>query len=174
MAAKNIAVYRVLKLTGILLLFLLMLASFSVYISPHFGWRVDELRSGSMSPRLNTGDLVVTRPIEAPAIAVGDIIVFHAPPDMANAFICHRVIEIHKNSPLSFVTKGDAVEKPDPFVTSAQDVVGIVSFSISRLGHVVTTLQTLPGLLVSLVIPGLLIIWICLKSISRSLAVKAQ
>ena len=149
-----------------------MVAGVTVYLLPRFGWRADGLRSGSMAPQLKTGDLVVTRLVAPEVIAVGDIITFHSPPGMAESLISHRVIGIQQNSPLSFKTKGDANASADPFITPGRDVVSRVSFHFPLLGWTVIFLKTVPGLIVALVVPGLIIIGACLKGIRYELVKK--
>lgn len=173
MAPKKTVIYRTLNIAGIALASLLVLASFSVYISPHFGWRVDGLRSGSMAPQLNTGDMVVTRPVLPEAVKVGDIIIFHSV-DKRDYLLSHRVISIERNSPLSFRTKGDANETADPFVVPAGNLVGELAFHAPLLGYGVLFLQTKSGLMASLVIPGVIILAACLKSLRDELAGKTK
>ncbi len=171
MATKKARIRGLLNIISLPPLCLLMLAGLSVYLSPHLGWRVDGLRSGSMAPQLMVGDLVVTRPVEPEAVAVGDIITFHHR-GPADSLISHRVIGIQENSPLAFQTKGDANETPDPFITPARELVGRVAFHFPFLGYAVLSLNTVLGLLVALVVPGLVIIGLCLKSLRYELARK--
>lgn len=173
MADKKSLFYRSLNIAGIVLLSLLVLASFAVYISPRLGWRVDGLRSGSMAPVLNTGDMVVTCPVSPEAVEVGDIIIFRSV-DKRDNMISHRVVGIEMNSPLSFRTKGDANENPDPFVVPAANLVGELAFHAPLLGYGVLFLQTPLGLMASLVIPGVVIIAACLKSLRSELAAKKK
>jgi signal peptidase I len=168
--AKKSGIGRALKITGILLLCLLMLSGASIYFLPHFGWRVDDLRSGSMEPQLMVGDLIFTRPVVTSKIAIGDIIMFHSPPGTAVSIISHRVVGIRENSLLSFQTKGDGNAAADSFTVPARDVVGQFASRIPHFGFIVIFLKTLPGLLVSMIAPGLVIIWLCLKNIRDELA----
>lgn len=173
MLTKKSRIYRSLTITGIVMLSLLMIASLSVYLLPHFGWRVDGLRSGSMEPQLKAGDLVVTRPVKPEAVAVGDIITFHYSGEV-ESLVSHRVIGIQEKSPLSFKTKGDANDSPDPFITPARELVGRVSFHFPLLGYAVLSLKTASGLLIALVMPGLVITRACLSSIHRELVKKKR
>ncbi|MBM2825616.1 MAG: hypothetical protein HW402_1280 [Dehalococcoidales bacterium] len=173
MVIKKSGICRLLNTLSIILLCLLMLAGFSVYLLPHFGWRIDGLRSGSMAPQLKTGDLVATHLLEPQAVAVGDIITFHLD-GRDDRLVSHRVIGIQGNSPLSFQTKGDANDTPDPFITPARDLVGRVSFHFPLLGYAIIPLKTVSGLLVALVVPGLIIIWVCLSSIRHELVKKKR
>ncbi|MDD5082139.1 MAG: signal peptidase I, partial [Dehalococcoidales bacterium] len=121
-----------------------------------------------MEPQLMTGDMVVTGPVDPQAVVVGDIITFHHSGEV-ESLISHRVMAIEPVSPPVFITKGDANEAADPFTTPARDVVGRISFHCPRLGNAVLFLKTVPGLMASLVIPGVVIIGICLNSIHGEL-----
>ncbi len=154
---------------GILLAILLMTAALLTYIGPHLGWRVDVLCSGSMEPQLKVGDLVVTRPVEPEAIVMGDIITFY-PTDIHENLLTHRVIDIEKNSPLSFKTKGDASDIADPFTVPARNLVGRICFRTPYLGYVARFLKTPTGFTFGLVLPGLAIVVMCIVNIQRTLA----
>jgi len=142
---------------GFALLILLVAVTALSYLAPHFGWRVDAVLSGSMEPELKTGAVVITRPVEPEAIAVGDIITFH-PTTVGENLISHRVIGIEEHSPLYFQTKGDTNDDPDPFIVPAQNVVGKICFHVPFLGYATQFLKTPGGFLFALVIPGLIII----------------
>lgn len=77
-------------------------------------YRVSPVLSGSMGRSAPTGSLVVTEPVAAARIAVGDVIVF-TPPGEGEAARVHRVIEITGHDPLVVVTKGDANASADPW-----------------------------------------------------------
>jgi signal peptidase I len=173
MAHNKAAIHRFLNITVLTLLFLLMFTSSAIYLAPHLGWRVDGLRSGSMAPYMNTGDMVVTRPVSAETVQVNDVIIFRSP-DKQQYMISHRVIGIETSPLLAFHTKGDANASPDPFTVPAGDLVGKLAFHIPRLGYGVLFLQTQSGLFVSLVIPGMcLVVW-CLKSLRSELAARGK
>jgi signal peptidase len=171
MARNLTAIVRWLNLAGIMLLSLLLLSGFIVYMAPHIGWRVDGLRSGSMVPQLNVGDVVVTRPVPSNTVAIGDIIIFHSV-DKNKTMISHRVIGIETQPSLAFKTKGDANANADPFMVPAANLIGVLAFHAPFLGYAVLYLQTTSGLLVSLIIPGIIIIVLCLKSLRNELAGK--
>ncbi|MDO8578832.1 MAG: signal peptidase I [Dehalococcoidales bacterium] len=173
MGRNKSAVFRVLKITGVSLMFLLMLSAFAIYMTPHFGWRVDGLRSGSMAPQLNTGDMVITRPAAVETVKINDIIIFRSL-DKRQNLISHRVIGIETNPSLAFQTKGDANESPDPFTVPAGNLVGELAFHVPLLGYAVLFLQTTSGLFVFLVFPGIFIALWCLKSLAYELAGKIK
>ena len=150
---------------GLAVIILLMTASVLTFLAPRFGWEVDTVFSGSMEPQLKTGSVALTRPVEAEDIKVGDIITFHSPLD--EKLISHRVIAVEHSSSLNFRTKGDANEDADPFVVPAQSVVGKICFHIPYFGYAAQFIKTPLGLLLTLCLPGLVIIVMEMVSICR-------
>jgi len=162
---------KIAAISGFSLLVLVMvLVSFN-YIGPHLGWHVDELGSGSMVPCLKTGSLVVTRPVDPGEIEVGDIITFNA---VAGAHtVIHRVIEIRTQSQTSFITKGDANLVADSSPVKAENVLGTICLHIPGWGSVVDFLDTTPGFIFCLVVPGLIILLVFARSIWKGAAPKS-
>ncbi len=160
--------YRILNGIGIALLLLLMAGGVFIYMAPHFGWRVETVRSSSMSPEIDRGTLVVARPVESEAIAVGDIIIFR-PASVGENLICHRVIGIERNSPLQFRTKGDAQGIPDAFLVPERNVVGRVIYHAHILGYALLFSKTPVGFVLTLVIPGIVVTAMCLRNIWEEL-----
>jgi signal peptidase I len=116
--------------------------------SPMVGIRFDTVLSGSMSPALDTGDMVVVTSVAPTELKVGDIIVFNSP--IANGLVCHRIIDVKQDSELVFQTKGDNNEDPDPFLVPSVNVVGKVQVDIPSMGYVVQYLRGPFGLLLIL------------------------
>jgi signal peptidase len=152
---------------GLAVIILLMAAAVLTFLAPHFGWRVDTVFSGSMEPELKVGGVVVTRPVEAEDIKVGDIITFHSP--LNEELISHRVIAVEDESLFHFQTKGDVNEDADPFVVPAQNVVGKVCLHIPYFGYVTQFVKTPLGLLLTLCLPGLVIVAVEMRNIWRVL-----
>jgi signal peptidase len=156
---------KIIKYFGFVLVGLLMTAAALTFLAPRFGWRVDVVFSGSMEPQLKVGSLLITRPMESKDIKVGDTITFYSP--LRNGMISHRVITAESDTLPYFRTKGDANEDPDPFIVPVQNVAGKVCFRIPYLGYAAQFLRTLPGMLLTLVIPGLIIIAMEIRNIWR-------
>jgi signal peptidase I len=73
--------------------------------------------SASMSPTINTGDMVVLQRLSRPA-RVGDIAVINVPDDARSRYgyppvVIHRIVRISADGTVT--TKGDARKDPDPF-----------------------------------------------------------
>jgi len=148
---------------GFALIVLLMIIALFTFLAPHFGWRVDAVLSGSMEPELTVGGIVITRPVQANEIQVGDIITFYAPQNQK--LTSHRVIESVDSSSFYFLTKGDANEDPDPALIPYVNIVGRVCFHFPYLGYINQSARSFPGFLLTLCLPGLIIIIIELRNI---------
>jgi signal peptidase len=145
-----------------LIVLLLAVASF-ILLAPRFGWRVDAVLSGSMEPELGVGSIAVTRPATAQEIQPGDIISFYSP--LNGELTSHRVIAKEGESFYFFRTKGDANQTADPFIVQATNLVGKVSFHVPCLGYVTQFVKTRWGMLLTLFIPGFIIIAIEIRNI---------
>lgn len=159
---------------GVALIILLMATAAFTFLAPRFGWSVDTVYSGSMEPQLKVGGVVVTRPLAAGEIGVGDIITFHSP--LNDELTSHRVIAVgdgvvaaEDGSPVQFQTKGDANDHADPFVVPAQNLVGEVCFHMPYLGYAAQFIRSPLGLMLTLCLPGLAIIVMEIVRICRAL-----
>jgi len=152
---------------GFAVIILLMTVAVLTFLAPHFGWRADAVFSGSMEPQLKVGGVVITRPAEASEIKAGDTITFYSP--LGEKLTSHRVIAVEDGSSFYFRTKGDANEEADPFILSAQNVVGKVCFHIPYFGYATQFVKTPLGLLLALCLPGLIIIAMEMRNIWRVL-----
>jgi signal peptidase len=142
MAIKRIKAKRITYgILAVIIGFVILLA-----ISPITGLRFDAILSGSMSPSMKVGDLVVVAPQSPDDLKVGDVIVFQSP--IGNGLICHRIIAItQEDGSLVFHTKGDNNEDPDPFTLQSNSIVGKVQVCIPAMGYVVQWLRGPFGLL---------------------------
>jgi len=152
---------------GFAVIILFMTAAVLTFLAPRFGWSVDTVFSGSMEPHLKVGGVVITRPIEAEDIKVGDTITFYSP--VSEKLTSHRVVAVEDGSPLQFRTKGDANEDADPFIMPAQSVLGKVWLHFPYFGYVTQFVKTPLGFLLTLCLPGLIIIGMETRNIWRVL-----
>ena len=112
--------------------------------------------SGSMSPSINAGDLILVSKVEAEDIKEGDIITFKN----GKNYVTHRVMNVIRgeDGKLRFKTKGDANEEWDHEVVKAEDLVGKVIFVIPKLGYLINFIRTPLGYILFILLPGTLII----------------
>jgi signal peptidase len=91
------------------------------HLAPVGGYGVFAVRSGSMNPALEVGDLVVTRLVDPSEIEAGDVITVATG---GRAILTHRVVAVQAtdDGPV-FTTRGDANATPDPPAPISSTVV---------------------------------------------------
>lgn len=101
-----------------------------------FSWWIAVVGSGSMTPTINVGDMViidkgVTKDFDK--LKKGDVLVFK----MKKKIYVHRIMEIEKkDKDYAITTKGDRKGNAvDAWTVSKKDVVGKVKFKIPCLGY---------------------------------------
>ena len=97
--------------------------------------------SGSMSPALSPGDVVVVRtdPVPGDRVEVGEVITFT--PRSGTTAVTHRVVDIRSDAAggVSYVTKGDANRDADAGTVTDREIVGQVE-SVLPSGHLLTAM----------------------------------
>lgn len=112
---------RLLLAAATTILFTLAIAAFlAIAVGPRiFGYHTLTMLTGSMAPLINPGDVVVTMPVPASEIKVGDIITYHIPVEDQRVET-HRVTDLSTNTDGSIIvqTKGDANDGVDPWLAT--------------------------------------------------------
>jgi signal peptidase len=100
-----------------------------------FGGKALIEMSGSMSPTLEPGDIVVSRSISPLDAGVGDIVTFRDP-TRDGRLISHRIRTIHvAGKRVSFATRGDANTTFERWSVDSSGRIGRVSYRIPKLGY---------------------------------------
>jgi signal peptidase len=110
------------------------------------------IRTGSMSPVMEPGDLLISRDVDPRTVRRGDVITFRVP-SADNTLVTHRVTKVDKEGN-SFTTKGDANDTVDPFTTKSKDVLGSRWFSIPKVGRIMVFLSSGLGTMLLIGIPA--------------------
>ncbi|MFH1366447.1 MAG: signal peptidase I [Patescibacteria group bacterium] len=118
------------------------------------GLKVLDVKTGSMSPTIKTGSLIFSWP--AKTYKVSDIIVFHW--GNTRELVTHRIVGVNPNNQNYFQTKGDANQIPDMGLVSSGQIIGKIFLTFPFLGFAISFIQTLPGLIIFIVLPSLMII----------------
>jgi len=109
-----------------------------------FGHPVMIVLSGSMTPVIRTGDLVIDNPLtktQVENLHVGQIISFRDSPG-SQIIITHRIVGVERSGgSVSYITKGDANNAADASPRPASDVIGLFSTVIPRGGYVLNALH---------------------------------
>jgi signal peptidase len=154
----------------VLLLSLSITLSIASHRSPDgqytvLGHPVMSVLSGSMTPAIRTGDLVIDEPVSAAQAAhlhVGQIITFSSPTDR-DVFFTHRIVGIHHSgTSVSYVTKGDANNAPDAVAVPSASIVGLYSHKIPYGGYILNALH-------KPIVLALLVLSLLLGLLARSL-----
>jgi signal peptidase len=112
--------------------------------------------SGSMTPGIPVGSVVMVRPVDPGALRVGDVATYQAEPNKP-VYITHRIVAIgSSNAQTVFTFKGDANRGPDVDPVVAGQIRGKVWFHVPWLGRIRDDLKTRAGitLLLALLLAG--------------------
>lgn len=114
----------------------------------------------SMYPDIKSGDIIICKEADAESIVVGDDISFFDPAGNGSSIVTHRVIEIiQENGNISFRTKGINNNTEDRVVVPADKLVGkYTGVRIALAGNIALFMQTVPGLIVCVVVPIVLLV----------------
>lgn len=125
-----------------------------------FNHRIFTVVSGSMAPKYNIGDVLISKDVEPSEIKVGDAVSYlGSSGSFKGKVITHEVIDIEKDADgkLVFHTKGLANLIEDPIVYENQ-VYGIVTRKAIILSFVYKIVGTKFGLFLFVVVPMLYIV----------------
>ena len=152
---------RVLDLALVLLVAAALAGVFFGRILPMLGPTTLVVRGPSMAPAIPIGALLVTTPVEAAALAVGDVVSIRVGPELV--VFTHRIVRVvPRQGEIWIETKGDANDTSDPALIPASSVVGRVSLTVPVLGYLVVLLSSLSGVLLLIGLVGMLLLgaWI--------------
>jgi signal peptidase len=161
-------------------LILLILASTALAISARrskdalpsvAGRKVLTVLSGSMTPAIRTGDVIVVKPVlPGERAKEGDVITFRAKED-GSMLITHRVVGLIQveGKTVAYVTKGDNNQSQDLTPVPVDRVIGLYQWRIPFFGYVSNFIRKPFGILLFVIVPGLLFIGGELKKLWRAL-----
>jgi signal peptidase len=148
-------VKKIVNVTVLTILVIILGVMGFFYFMP--GYNMLMVRSGSMVPYLNVGDMIITGPVDGPIhgkIEPGTVVTY----EYNNELITHRVASMEGSN---LTTKGDAVENADPWDVTMSDVRGVFLFKLPSVGYVTSFIQTKTGWFLTIIIPGaLLTLWL--------------
>ncbi len=104
------------------------------FTSGYFQYRSVAIASGSMSPNINKGDIVIIEKIgdDLSQLKQGDVIAYQ----YNNVIVVHRLIKILKeNNHYYFYTKGDFNLDIDNYVIEEDMIIGVVKLKIPYIGY---------------------------------------
>jgi signal peptidase I len=126
-----------------------------------WGWMPTTVSSDSMAPRIRTGDVVISIPVEPDAVKAGQVLLVNNP-DHAGQLRLHRMVGL--NAAGELITKGDANSADDSTPVARSAVRGVAFLRVPfvglpgfwlREGNVMALVATAGGLTALLALSGL-------------------
>lgn len=164
---------KALKITGnvltvavaILVVIMTVLTVFSMVFNRDgtasvFGVQAYVVQSDSMTPEFAAGDVIFSEEVNPEELVAGDIITFISRDSASYGQTithCIRKVTTH-NGELAFITYGIATGVDDGTPAAASDVLGRYAFRIAGLGSFFEFLKSVPGYIVCILLPFLVII----------------
>lgn len=109
--------------------------------------------TGSMEPTIPVGSIAIIRTV--PRYNVGDVIAFNRD----NKTIIHRIVDtIQTENGLEYITEGDNNNGKDGTPVRQKDVIGKGLIQITAIGKMLNYLRTLPGFLLVIMLPALVLV----------------
>lgn len=130
-----------------------------------FGFKPFAVLSPSMTPKYEVGDLVYALPTAPEEIETGDVLTFVA--NAEGTVVTHRVAEADREN-RCFYTKGDANDSRDGNPVAYENVVGVVKFSLPKMGYVSSYLSGTSGQYAAIAAVLVLLLLIILPELFRS------
>lgn len=171
---------KALKITGnvltvavaILVVIMTVLTVFSMVFNRDgtasvFGVQAYVVQSDSMTPEFAAGDVIFSEEVNPEELVAGDIITFISRDSASYGQTithCIREVTTH-NGKLVFITYGIATGVDDGTPAAASDVLGRYTFRIAGLGSFFEFLKSVPGYIVCILLPFLVIIGLQIANI---------
>ena len=108
----------------------LFLATWAVLPAFIPGWQSVVITSGSMSPSIRTGDVVVVTPSDGQGLSPGSVVVISDP--AVSGLVTHRIVSVNPDG--SYGTRGDANAQPDSTALRPDQVVGVGRLRVPFIG----------------------------------------
>lgn len=147
----------------------LILVPFGLFLFPQFlGFSESYIvRSDSMTPDINPGDVIFVNSADPSEISTGDVISFRE--NGEGVVITHRVSEVQRFAEeTQFKTRGDSNPDADPEWVADYQVIGKVGLTIPNLGRVVEVANVGMGRMAIIIIPSILLVLNELRNIMKS------
>ena len=134
------------------------------------GFGVYTVATGSMVPKYEVKDLILTRKVDASKIEVGDDVVYIGEKEsVAGKLITHRVIsKRNENGKYYFYTQGIANGLSDPEISESQ-ILGVVSRKLYLLSFCSHIINNSYGFMFIIFIPFVVFMFFEAKSIYREI-----
>ena len=121
-----------------------------------FGYSPMSVLSGSMSPMLEPGDMIIIKKPPIEEIEIGEVITYRVG---ADTFVTHRVVDIiTTDNQIKFQTQGDANNTIDQTLIEPENMVGSFVLRIPNGGYIASFIRSPLGIILSILLPIALLI----------------
>lgn len=137
-----------------------------LHFSPHYD--IGLVRSESMKPAINMGDMVITGPPGGSLsgeVKPGTVVIYQRVEEL----VIHRVLSVDGDT---LVTKGDAVEDTDPWSVNLSEVKGVYLFKIPYAGYLANFARTKLGWF--LILPATALVALLVRDIFKGLRRRSE
>lgn len=115
--------------------------------------------SDSMTPAIDSGDVVVTRDVPETAIETGDVVTVTDGSGGQEGYVTHRVVDIIEEDGDRYLQlQGDANDQPDEGLVPVEYVQGTLHQHIPLVGYLLLFARSTLGLAVLVILPGLALV----------------
>lgn len=158
---KTIVFYIVVAFISLFLVFEIFIPKQTIKI---FGFKPYNVLTTSMVPVLNVNDLIIDKNFKLEDLQENDIITFYADIDYngEKEIVTHYIYSINKDSSGNYIIRTNRYHEDgqlanvDPWILSADDVLGLYSFKIPLLGAVSNFLRSPFGIATIIVNAGII------------------
>ncbi len=126
------------------------------------GFKILTVITGSMTPAINPGDLIVVVDADIKKLEVGDVITYIPDRYQNKVFVTHRIVNISEDRS-EITTRGDANNVDDPPITP-DHIEGKKILVIPFMGRVFEFLSTTAGLLVLAIV---FVVYVVLEAVVK-------
>lgn len=164
------AIYNILYMLLVILVVIILIAVILQRASKNTlslgGFRIFNIITGSMIPKYEVGDVLISKTIKPEDIKVGDdIVYFGTEDDFAGKIVTHQVIDIEKqDGKYVFHTKGLANTAEDPLVKEEQ-ISGKIIYKIKTISYISKLINNLYSFYFVIFIPVVILIFIEIRGI---------
>ena len=135
-----------------------------------FGYHSYALETRELAPNVAPGTLIISHPVAASDLAVGDMVALH-PPDAPSEVATRRVSSLTYGNPPNdeelIYTRADSSSRDDPWVIPGGATVDRVVMTIPVVGAPAAALQSTTARLLFLVLPAVLLLLVLLNELVR-------
>lgn len=122
-----------------------------------FGYKLYLVKSNSMVPEFEAGDLIFIKKIDPSLLKEGDIITYYSN-DPNQTIVTHQLKQIaNEDGKVYFITQGINVDQADPFPVEDVNVIGIYKFNVPKAGALLNFIKKPIGYILFIFVPILLI-----------------